>query len=116
MTPYVNSIIQRSQPRNALLLGVTLPESAAPPAQAPSALPPAVQANFIRSAIGHAAVLSDTPEKWAATIALLKQHGIDPAGYEDFDKGRTLAIAASGVRPLLNDSAETATDGDREFV
>jgi hypothetical protein len=44
--------------------------------------------------------LSDTPEKWAATIALLKQHGVDPSGFDDFDEGRPLAIAASGVAPV----------------
>ncbi len=59
----------------------------------------AVQAKLLRSTIGHAAVLSDTPEKWATTIALLKQHGVNPEGYEDFDKGRSLAISASGVAP-----------------
>jgi len=58
---------QRSQPQNALL-----------PNRAPAALPPAVHNQLLRSAIGHAAVLSDTPEKWAATIDLLKQHGGGP--------------------------------------
>jgi hypothetical protein len=66
----------------------------------PRPLSPAVQAQLLRSAIGHAAVLSDTPEKWAATIALLKQHGVDAAGFDDFEEGRPLAIAASGVTPL----------------
>jgi hypothetical protein len=71
-------------------------------------LSPAAQAQLLRGAIGHAAVLSDTPEKWAATVALLKQHGVDPAGYDDFEKGRALAIAASGVEPLR----ECACEGD----
>jgi hypothetical protein len=84
---------QRPQPQNALL-------PAAPLNRAPAALPPAVQNQLLRSAIGHAAVLSDTPEKWAATIDLLKQHGVDPVGYEDFEKGRSAAIAASGVTPF----------------
>ncbi len=84
---------QRSQPQNALL-------ASAPAARAPAGLHPAAQSQLLRSAIGHAAVLSDTPEKWAATIDLLQQHGIDPVGYEDFEKGRPLAIAASGVAPL----------------
>ncbi len=38
--------------------------------------------------IGHAARLSDTPEKWATTIALLRAHGVDPQGYEGFADGR----------------------------
>ena len=82
---------QRLQPQNALL-----------PHPAPAALPPAVHSQLLRSAIGHAAVLSDTPEKWAATIDLLKQHGVDPGSYEDFEKGRSAAIAASGVASLSN--------------
>lgn len=90
MTVYLNisdvSSRQRLQPQNALL-----------PNRAPAALPPAVHNQLLRSAIGHAAVLSDTPEKWAATIDLLKQHGVDPVGYEDFEKGRSAAIAASGI-------------------
>ena len=84
---------QRSQSQNALL-------SAAPADRPPATLPPAVQDQLLRSAIGHAAVLSDTPEKWAATIDLLKQHGVDPVGYEDFEKGPYAAIAASGVTPF----------------
>jgi hypothetical protein len=99
MTVYLNisdvSSRQRLQPQNALL-------PAAPQNRAPAALPPAVHNQLLRSAIGHAAVLSDTPEKWAATIGLLKQHGVDPVGYEDFEKGRPAAIAASGVASLSN--------------
>jgi hypothetical protein len=82
---------ERSQPQNALLAST---------ARAPTGLPPAAQSQLLRSAIGHAAVLSDTPEKWAATIGMLKQHGVDPAGFEDFEKGRPAAIAASGVAPV----------------
>lgn len=85
-----------ARPNNALLGRV---RSHSPAHRAPRQLPPAAQAHLLRSAIGHAAVLSDTPEKWAATIALLKQHGVDPSGYDDFDTGRPLAIAASGVAP-----------------
>ncbi len=81
---------QRFQQQNAL----------APSGRPPATLPPAVQDQLLRSAIGHAAVLSDTPEKWAAMIDLLKQHGVDPVGYEDFEKGRSAAIAASGVTPF----------------
>jgi hypothetical protein len=86
---------QRLQPQNALL-------GYAPAARAPAA----AQSQLLRSAIGHAAVLSDTPEKWAATIDLLKQHGVDPVGFEDFEKGRHLAITASGVAPLLPGAGE----------
>jgi hypothetical protein len=67
--------------------------------QARPVLSHTAQAKLLRSTIGHAAVLSDTPEKWAATLALLKGHGVNPEGYEDFDKGRSLAISASGVAP-----------------
>ena len=99
MTVYLNisdvSSRQRLQPQNALL-----------PNRAPAALPPAVHNQLLRSTIGHAAVLSDTPEKWAATIDLLKQHGVDPGGYEDFEKGRSAAIAASGVTPFSGANPE----------
>ena len=84
---------ERSQPQNALL-------ASASATRAPAGLPPAAQSQLLRSAIGHAAVLSDTPEKWAATIGMLKQHGVDPAGFEDFEKGRPAAIVASGVAPV----------------
>jgi len=66
----------------------------------------AVQAKLLRSTIGHAAVLSDTPEKWASTIALFREHGVNPEGYEDFDKGRTLAISASGVAPTPDEGEQ----------
>jgi hypothetical protein len=92
---------QRSQSQNALL-------AAAPVARASGTLPPAVHDQLLRSAIGHAAVLSDTPEKWAATIDLLKQHGVDPVGFEDFGKGRSAAIAASGVTPFSQPDPEEA--------
>lgn len=86
-----------AQPRNALVGRAHIHSR---PPRAPKQLPAAAQAQLLRSAIGHAAVLSDTPEKWAATIALLKQHGVDPSGFDDFDEGRPLAIAASGVAPV----------------
>jgi hypothetical protein len=94
---------ESGQPRNALL-GRTRNHSQSHGASAH--LSPAAQAQLLRCAIGHAAVLSDTPEKWAATIVLLKQHGVDPTGYDDFDKGRPLAIEASGVAPLRNNNCE----------
>ncbi|MFZ1109479.1 MAG: hypothetical protein WAN43_14200 [Rhodomicrobium sp.] len=84
------------EPRNTLARGA---QHHSPGRGGPRHLSPAVHAQLLRSAIGHAAVLSDTPEKWASTIALLKQHGVDPAGYDDFDEGRPLAIADSGVAP-----------------
>jgi hypothetical protein len=98
---------ESAQPRNALLAGA---RNQSPARHAPTRLSAAIQAQLLRSAIGHAAVLSDTPDKWAATIALLKQHGVDPAGYDDFDNGRTLAIAASGVAPLPCDDSEQNSD------
>jgi hypothetical protein len=96
---------QGLQPRNALLQGAPPPASSAP-----AVLPPAVQSQLVKSVIGHAAVLSDTPEKWAATIELLRQHGIDPQGYENFDKGRPLAIIASGIGPLPGENPEPSDD------
>jgi len=56
--------------------------------------------------IVHAAVLSDTPAKWTATLNLLKHHGIDPQGFEDFEAGRAAAITASGVQALQEADAE----------
>jgi hypothetical protein len=94
---------QRSRSQNALL--------SAPTNRPRAALPPTVHDQLLRSAIGHAAALSDTPEKWAATIDLLRQHGVDPVGFEDFEKGRLAAIAASGVTPFSQadpDEAESA--------
>ena len=95
----IMDISPRQQPRNALL-------PAAPADPRPATLPPDVQSQLLRSAIGHAALLSDTPEKWAATISLLQQHGVDPAGYVDFEKGRLAAIAASGVASCLHEDEE----------
>jgi hypothetical protein len=60
---------------------------------------------LLASTIGHAALLSDTPSKWASTLAMLKRHGVDPEGYEDFDKGRPAAMAAAGT-PAPADETE----------
>jgi hypothetical protein len=77
--------------RNALFQGA---------ASLPQAPAPSLPSSLLANAIAHAAVLADTPEKWEATLAMLKRNGIDPAGYEDFEKGRAAAIAASGaMRP-----------------
>jgi hypothetical protein len=76
--------------RNALLPAAANPQRNQPPGvSGPGAA-------LIANAIGHAAMLSDTPEKWEATLEMLKRNGVDPSGYEDFDKGRALAMAAVG--------------------
>ena len=72
-------------------------------------LAPASQSQLLRVMIGRAAVLSDTPEKWAETVELLKRHGVDPVGFEDFEEGRPAAIAASGI------SLFSAGPGDAEY-
>ncbi len=92
MTPYPAT--PAIQPRNALI--TTVPQTAPlyqPAPRAPSNLPA-----LLASTIGHAAMLSDTPAKWASTIAMLRQNGVDPHGYEDFDKGRSAAMAAAGTQ------------------
>jgi hypothetical protein len=91
MTVYPNSPAMPQ--RNALIAS---PAGPASPSAAPTK--PTLAA-VLAGAIGHAAVLSDTPEKWARTIDMLKQNGIDPEGYEDFEKGRAAAIAAVGFSP-----------------
>ena len=83
-------------PRNALLAAA--PQPAQPASRVHAHLP-----GLLASAIGHAAVLSDTPAKWESTIAMLKQNGVDPKGYEDFEKGRPAAIAAAGAQPPAED-------------
>jgi hypothetical protein len=77
----------------------------APPAPAIAAEAAKAQ---LRSAISHAALLSDTLDKWAATISMLRQSGIDPSGYEDFDKGRALlmTLASPAAQP------DSGPDGD----
>jgi hypothetical protein len=88
-----------AQPRNALIAPVG-PQSAAVQARrGPGSNLPALLAN----AIGHAALLSDTPEKWASTIAMLRQNGVDPEGYADFAKGRPAAMAAAGITPPVEE-------------
>jgi hypothetical protein len=84
-------------PRNALLAG-------APHAQRPASPRTVHMPGLLASAIGHAAALSDTPAKWESTIAMLKQHGVDPAGFEDFKKGRPAAMVAAGL-PAPQDDA-----------
>lgn len=89
MTPHP----QTGRPVRNALVAPTL--AAAPRRENRShSAPPAA---LLARVVGHAAVLSDTPEKWASTIAMLRQHGIDPEGYEDFEKGRASAIAAAGL-------------------
>jgi hypothetical protein len=82
--------VTRPAPRNALLQG------ALPSRHAPSPRAPNLAAAIIANAIAHAAMLSDTPEKWAATLDMLRRNGIDPSGYDDFKKGRALAMASAG--------------------
>jgi hypothetical protein len=77
-------------PRNALLAG-------APQNTQPEPRPSIDLSSLLANAIGHAAMLSDTPGKWESTIAMLKQNGVDPHGFEDFEKGRLAAMLAAGV-------------------
>ncbi len=80
-------------PRNALIPAT--PQSAPLPQRSPGPNLPVLLA----STIGHAALLSDTPEKWASTISMLRQNGVDPEGYSDFEKGRPAAMEAGGFSP-----------------
>jgi hypothetical protein len=91
MTP--NMLAPGVQPRNALV------EAATPlaPALQPARPMPLNTPALLASTIGHAALLSDTPEKWASTIAMLRQNGVDPEHYADFQKGRPAAMAAAGI-------------------
>ncbi len=77
-------------PRNALL-------AVAPQSAEPAPRPSIDLSGLLANAIGHAALLSDTPEKWESTIAMFKQNGVDPHGFEDFEKGRQAAMTAAGV-------------------
>jgi hypothetical protein len=90
MTP--NMLAPGFQPQNALF-APAVPQ--APASQSPGRTPLNTQA-LLASTIGHAALLSDTPEKWASTIAMLRQNGVDPEHYVDFEKGRPAAMAAAG--------------------
>jgi len=78
-------------PRNALISKMR--PTAFAPRRAPVDLAP-----LLASTIGHAALLSDTPEKWASTITMLRQNGVDPEGYADFENGRRAAINAAGIK------------------
>ncbi len=78
------------RPRNALV-------AAAAHAAQPSSRTPANLPGLLASTIGHAALLSDTPAKWESTLAMLKRNGVDPQGFEDFEKGRLAAMAAAGT-------------------
>ena len=82
------------QPHNALTIEADMPQASA--AQPLSRTPLSVPA-LLASTIGHAALLSDTPEKWASTVAMLRQNGVDPEHYADFEKGRPAAMAAAGI-------------------
>jgi hypothetical protein len=88
MTP--NLPVTGIEPRNAL---IAVP---APASQSQRPAPLNMPA-LLASTIGHAALLSDTPEKWTATIAMLRQNGVDPEHYADFEKGRPAAMAAAGL-------------------
>jgi hypothetical protein len=76
----------------------------------PTQKQPVNLSGLVADLIGHAAVLSDRPEKWTATLFLLKQHGIDPQGFEDFEAGRRAAITAAfacyGVPPSVVKEAD----------
>jgi hypothetical protein len=94
MTP--NTQASGFQSRNALI-APAVPQ--APALQSPGRAPLNTQA-LLASTIGHAALLSDTPEKWASTVAMLRQNGVDPEHYVDFEKGRPAAMAAAGISGL----------------
>jgi hypothetical protein len=89
-------------PRNALLALTSQPVAPIQPQPRASSNVPALLA----STIGHAAMLSDTPAKWASTIAMLRQNGVDPHGFEDFEKGRPAAIAAAGMQMPQDDASD----------
>ena len=79
-----------AHPCNALLTGA----GAAPRQETRKAVN---MHGLLAGTIGHAAALSDTPVKWETTIAMLKRHGVDPAGFEDFKNGRLAAMSAAGL-------------------
>jgi len=88
-----NTLAPDFQSRNALIAPAV---QQAPASQSPGRAPLNTQA-LLASTIGHAALLSDTPEKWATTIAMLRQNGVDPEHYADFEEGRPAAMAAAGI-------------------
>jgi hypothetical protein len=63
---------------------------------------------FIAALIGRAAVLSDTPEKWAELIGILKHYGLDTLGFDDFKYGRPRVLAMAGYA-----SGNTGTDAPK---
>jgi hypothetical protein len=91
MTP--NMLAPGIEPRNALIATAVPLAPGAQPVRRTALNMPALLANTI----GHAALLSDTPERWASTIAMLRQNGVDPEHYVDFEKGRPAALAAAGI-------------------
>lgn len=91
MTPSVTA--PAAAPRNALIA----PVAQSAPLYQPASRPQPNLPSLLASTIGHAALLSDTPEKWASTVAMLRQNGVDPQGFEDFEKGRPAAMAAAGT-------------------
>lgn len=93
-SPFAAAPAQSGPQRNSLIPDVAV---LAQPAPNSPAAHPNVPAAWLANAIDHAAVLSDTPDKWAQTVGLLKRIGIDPDGFEDFHKGRTAAMAATGM-------------------
>ena len=74
-------------------LAPATPQSA--PVQQQSVQGPDMARMVLRNLISHSALLSDTPEKWDATLAVMRNSGIDPSGFEDFEKGRARAMAGS---------------------
>ena len=105
MTLHLNMTdVSARQPRNALLGRRYTAHTGR------GRLAHASQSELLRVMIGRAAILSDTPEKWAETVELLRRHGVDPVGFEDFEEGRPAAIAASGLSPFTNADPEEAGD------
>jgi hypothetical protein len=103
----VADVYQSSQQRNSLIPGTASPSSPAQPLQEAH---PSVPAAWLANTIGHAAVLSDTPDKWEQTVAMLRKTGINPEGYEDFQKGRAAAMAATGFLPPQNETEPDPND------
>ena len=60
--------------------------------------------------IGNLALLADTPEKWAQTLQVAQQHGLNTQGYEDFDTGRRIALAMSSKAKDFADQEKQKRD------
>jgi hypothetical protein len=88
------------QPVNAL--APATPQSA--PVQQQGVQGSDMARTVLRNLISHSALLSDTPEKWDATLAMMRNSGIDPSGFEDFEKGRARAVAAAGFPGQASDT------------